>query len=343
MSARRAAVVSLNDYKDRLADVDPSKFVGSILWFSISGEVDRKDNGKKQLTPVRVTREWMADQFTKLQLDPKFLPDKLNPINAFKAASTNARREYPLEDEGQSARLMVREVTTDEDRIVRHVIREVCDSQGEMLSYSHIGTLTYWRKRKSSTNVGSNHLDMTALNAADSLDRTHLKDLFDQINADYLDACVNLQSQAIRAILRNYLGSLNAIAVKPQGGVYFVHTTRQDAIDSLQTLVARIGQGCKFHQLPLLDTVEQREMLTDAFQDEVEHDVEVLLERVAIANKAGGVRPSTYALLNVELQNITARAHEYAQLLGLAQGRAGAALEIAFDSVAGLGTKLVAE
>jgi hypothetical protein len=343
VSARRAAVVSLNDYKDRLSGIDPSKFVGQLLWFSISGEVDRKENGKKQLTPVRVTRQWMADQFKKLQLDPKFLPDKLNPINAFKAVSTNARREYPLVEAGMTARLMVREVTTDGERIVRHVIREVCDSKGEMLSYDHIGTLVLWRKRKSATNTSSNHLDMIALNAADSLDREHLKALFDQIHTDYLDACVNLQSQAIRAILRNYLGSLNAIAVKPQGGVYFVHTTRQDAIDSLQTLVGRIGQGCKFHQLPLLDTIEQREMLTDAYQDEVEHDVQVLLERIAIANKAGGVRVSTYTLLNVELQNITNRAHEWAQLLGLAQGRAGAALELAFDSVAGLGTKLVAE
>lgn len=343
MSARRATLVSLNDYKNRLADIDPSKFVGSILWFSISGEVDRKENGKKQLTPVRVTREWMADQFTKLQLDPKFLPDQLNPINAFKAVSTNARREYPLPEDGTTARLMVREVTSDEERIVRHIIREVCDSKGEMLSYSHIGTLVFWRKRKSAKTTNSNHLDMIALNSADSLDREHLDSLFEQINTDYLDACVNLQSQAIRAILRNYLGSLNAIAVKPQGGVYFVHTTRQDAIDSLQTLVARIGQGCKFHQLPLLDTVEQREMLTDAFQDEVEHDVEVLLERIAVANASKGIRLSTFIALQLQVQAITERAHEYAQLLGLAQGRAGAALELAFDTVAGLGTKLVAE
>ena len=338
---RRATVISLDTYKNRLAGIDPTKFVGSILWFSISGEVDKKD-GKRSVAPVRVTREWMEDQFRDLNLDPKFLPDKLNPMNAFKRATTDARREYPLPEAGMSARLMVRDVTSDTERIVRHVIREVCDSKGEMLSYSHVGTVVYNYNRKSSVNPAINRIELQKLNAADTLDREYLESLFVQIEADYLDACVNLHSQAIRAILRNYLTSLNAIAVKPQGGVYFVHTTRQDAIDSLQTLVARIGQGCKFHQLPLLDTVEQREMLTDAFQDEVEHDVQVLLERIASYNKAGKVQSTTYAALNEELTNITKRAHEYAELLGLAQGRAGAALDIALDSVIGLGTKVVA-
>ena len=39
----------LDDYQARLAGMDPDKFIGSILWFSISGQVEREDGRRVQV------------------------------------------------------------------------------------------------------------------------------------------------------------------------------------------------------------------------------------------------------------------------------------------------------
>ena len=228
---------------------------------------------------------------------------------------------------------------------------------------SHVGTLKFMRGARSAAGQrSSGHHYKTAVLTEmieigvdgkptgvkvdfDGAERQRVLDLVAEFEQRYDDLAVNLQSDAIRAVVRNYLTDLNAIGVKPTGGVYFVASSRQRTLDNLQKLVERIGQGCTFHQVPLLDTHDQRAMLTEAFQLEVQDEVNKLLGEIAAANdKAKGkgktINPTDYARFMERYKDILSRAEEYTRVLGLAQGRAGSALELALDAVMDMSGRL---
>lgn len=342
-------MTSLDQYRDRLAQLPEDRFIGSILWFSISGTVERAD-GKRSTVPVRVTHDQLEQWFEEFDLDKRFLPPRIAKVHAFRTACSEAVEKYALPTEGQTAELMVREVDFNPDFRIHHVIREVKDRRGKELAYEKVATLKFHRAPRTSKgkkSTGAEFYKSAVMHGVSQLDRDHIEALLQRFDARYNDLCTNLQAQAIRGMIRNYVTALNAIAVKPSGGVYFIHASRQNTLDGLQKLVQRIGQGSTLHQLPLIDTVEQREMLTDAFQDEVEDDVRLLLKDIAEANekaKAAGkgakISPTKYADFSSRYTAITERAEEYTRVLGLAQGRAGAALELALDSVMEMATRI---
>lgn len=359
-----AASNVLKDYKARLAGVSQDKFIGSLLWFSISGTVERPD-GKRTIVPVRVPHTTLKQWFDELDLDPRYLPPEPILANVFRRVTSDAKDEYKLHvgsDAEVTVKLRIEEIEYTPDYILRHVMRDVIDARKSVAYTAHAATFKFLRAGRTSrgkrpgdtyktellhtlTEIGLDGRPTGRTFSLPQVEQDRVKALVDQVRADYDDQAVNLGPNVLRACIRNYLVDLNAIAVKPQGAVYFVHNSRQPTIDSLQRLVERIGQGCSFHQVPLLDTHEQRQMLTDAFQDEVADDIRLLLADVAELNhkakKAGGkVSPKKYAEFNSRLQNIMSRADEYTRVLGLAQGRSAASIELGLDAIMDMATRI---
>jgi hypothetical protein len=89
-------------------------FIGALVWFSIAGTVAYVD-GKRTTIPVSVSYETLTQHFDALNLDASFLPSPIRKVDAFRAASTAPKDNYPLPTGGQFAELLVREVTFDLD------------------------------------------------------------------------------------------------------------------------------------------------------------------------------------------------------------------------------------
>lgn len=340
-------VAELQQYKERLNGIPEDRFLGSVLWFSISGTVNR-DSGRRIQVPVRVTRDQLDAWFHELHLDHAFLPPRILKIDAFRKASSDARRLYDLPN-GLKAELFVDEVDSNADFVLRHIMRKVRDPlqpQDEAkLTTEYMATLKFFRGGRTETHrrASGDHYKSRPRPGLAKIDLEHVSSMLAEIDDRYTDLSANLNEDKIRSVIRNYLVHLNAIGVKPSGAVYFVHTSRQDTLDALEALVHRIGQGCTFDQFPLLDGVKSRVMLTEAFQNEVEDDVRLLLGKIAEVNdkaKGGKVSPKDYAQLNAKYQEVQSRAEEYTQVLGLAQGRAASKLELALDHVMELATRL---
>lgn len=332
---------SLNDYVARI-EKSGAKVLGRIIWFSIAGSVEHVDGGRF-VQPVKATHAQLTEWFDELGLDSEYLPTPPRRVHAFRSACGDVRRVYDLPADGQTAELMVREVDFNPEFRLHHVMREVKDRRGQRLTYTHVATLKFLRSAKGRGDEKST-FRATVLQGLDDLDTAEVTSLVGDFESRYKDLCENLHSQILRAMLRRYLVSLNAIAVRPAGGIYFVHSSKQETVDALATLVKRIGTNCRFDQIPLPDTDEQREMLTEAFQDEVEDDVRLLLEEIVKYNeKAGkkkGVSPTKYAEFRNRLDEIMERSEEYSKVLGLAQERAAVALELALDTVVEMTTRL---
>lgn len=340
-------VAELTQYKDRLAGIPADRFIGSILWYSISGTIDRSGGDRIQV-PVRVTRDQLEAWFHELKLDDSFLPPRILKVDAFRKASSEAKRLYDLPND-LKAELYVDEVESNPDYVLRHVMRKVRDprqpNDEAKLTTEYMATLKFFRGGRTSKakRASGDHYKSRPRPGLNALDMKHVESMLAEIDDRYTDLSANLTEDKIRGVIRNYLVNLNAIGVKPSGAVYFVHTSRQDTLDALEELVHRIGQGCTFDQFPLLDGEKSRAMLTEAFQTEVEDDVRLLLGKIAEANdkaKGGKISPKTYAELNAKYQEVASRAEEYTRVLGLAQGRAASKLEMALETVMELAGRL---
>lgn len=340
-------ITELSDYRDRLAGLPAEHFIGSILWYSIAG-ADVYVDGKRTKVPVRITRDQLEAWFRDLGLDLQFLPPPILKVDAFRKASSEAKRTYMLPS-GLEAELYVDEVDSNPEFVLRHVMRKVRDPKqpvdDDKLTTEFMATLKFFRGGRSNQGKRStgDHYKSRPRPNLSSLDSEHVESMLTQIEDRYTDLSANLNEDKIRGVIRNYLAHLNAIGVKPSGAVYFVHNTRQDTLDALEELVQRIGQGCTLDQMPLVDTQKSRGMLTEAFQTEVEDDVRLLLVKVAEVNdkvKGGKIKPDVYTDLNARYQSVVSRCEEYTQVLGLAQGRAASALELALDGIASLATRI---
>lgn len=310
------SVTVLDDYRDQLADLPADRFIGSITWYTIAASA--------------VTREELVDWFDELGLDPVHLPHPIKPVDAFRAASTDATATYGLPG-GRHATLMVREVASTRDEVARHIMRETCDPQGRRLAYDKVGDAVFRR------NPAQLDLDIDrSLLGPD--EQRHAEVVCETIRERYTTMSTHLQAQALRAVVRSYLLSLNAVAVRPSGGVYYVHVSRQDALTQLETLVSRFSPTSMLHSLPLIDTGKQRRMIGQAFADEVEATVNGLLRRIAEENEralmgGGTIPPTVYQQLRAQYEEVVIRTREFTQILGQTEGRATAALELAVNAL----------
>lgn len=356
------AVPVLNDYRSRLADLPEDRFIGTIMWYSISQFLDNKD-GTKTTVPVRVTRDQLEVWFEELDLNLAYLPPVIKKVDAFRKASTAAETSYPLATEGMTAKLRVEEIDYNNEFVLRHILRDVHDKRSKTSTTAHVATLKFMRGGRTSqgtrksgqtykhtinhtlVELGLDNKPTGRIYPLEASDRFEVEKLIAAFDARYTDLSANLHSDAIRAVVRSYLSDLNAIGVKPSGGVYFVHISRQKTVDALQRLVQKVGQGCTFHQLPLLNTLDQREMLTEAYQTEVQDKVTLLLKTVTQMNgaskaKGGKIAPADYTKVMDAYRDIASRSEEYTRVLGLAQGRAGSALDLALDAVIDMSGRL---
>ena len=321
-------MTAYDDYKDRIAGLHENDFIGQVVWYSINtGTVTLPD---------------VAQWFDELAIPARYLPNAIKPADAFRKA-TNLQDGYKFEYDtpwagtGHSARILIREVSSDAQMIERHIVRENVDARGKALSYDKVGEAVFYRppRTRAATPVGGERVRFNVLASAvhpDEIDR--LQGLVADITGRYQHLCVYLDGNAIRKIVREYTTDLNAVSIKPSGGVYFVHKDKRMLVDVVQQFVAKLDNGSTYHTLPLVDTAEQRAMLSDAFQSEVENDVEALLKDIAAVNQAYGadVPPDKYDALLDRYTYLITRSEEYTTVLGASQARAATAIEMALTA-----------
>lgn len=337
-----AATSTLRDYRERLAGMPAKNFIGSILWYSIAGTVERGVDGKRSTVPVRVHQDQLAQWFDEIGLDEDDLPPRIKKIDAFRNATSHVKREYACGEEGsgQYATLRIEEVKSDSNQVIRHVVKDVRDERRERLSREHLATVKFIRGGRTAVGrrTSGDHVRTQILTRVKGVDFEECSELLAEFNQRYDDLAAYLHAPALRGVVRALLMKLNAVAMKTSGGVYFVHKTRWDDLDKVQRLLHCIGQGCVIEQFELIDKTDSRRMLTDAFESEVEDDCRVLLKTIAQANaeaeaKTGLIPARRYAEVNAAYSEVEARSLEMSELLGVAQGRAHDALEMALSAV----------
>lgn len=314
----------LKEWMDSTGDLPDDVLLGQIVLFTINKGEYRRDE----------VEQWVEE----LALNTAFVPEPNKAIHAFeKATSDGDEFDYDLSD-GNSAHVLVRDVSSDNVMVTRHLVREIKDPKRRRLAYGKIGEAVFYRPKTEGGKVkpGTERFRLTVDN--DQLvkdERKPMQALVDLITEHY-DAYVQfMDADKVRAMVRKYVKYLNAVSIKD--GVYFVHANRSEELDRLRTLVGRLGHGSSMQLIPLVKLPELRDMVIEAFQTEAEQALtEVVQEIARIRASRKTVTPDAYAKIKSQYDGVITRAKEYTRTMGASQQRTAGAAEVALESLAEL-------
>jgi len=148
-----------------------------------------------------------------------------------------------------------------------------------------------------------------------------------------------MDGMKVRAMVREYLLYLNAVALKPS--VYFVHVNRVDELLRLQDLVTRLPGGSHMDFMPMVDLKAQRTVVIEAFQTEAADKLAKLTQQMVELTSKPKVGPASYANMKADYDRIMLQTKEHARTLRVTQDTTAGAAEIAQEALFALQMKTV--
>lgn len=317
----------LRAYIDDLNDLPADVLLGRIVLFTITDEPVRHEDLTK----------WFAD----LGLDEKYLPTPNKYIDAFKKATSDTKESYPL-TKGRTAHLLCRDVSSTTDFVRRQITREVKDSGRRRLVYGEAITCTFFRPPRTEdqdtarlqvtvnpTNLEPGELAMVQRIARDIAERY-------QRYYQFLDG------QKVRATIRGYLKKLNAIEIK--GGVYFVHSSRDDELGRLAQLVDRLGGGCHMNMIPMVDLERERAFMARVFEREASQALrDLTTEARELMAQRKTITGAAYAKMKARYDEVLNNATEHMENLQVNQDVTAAAAEVAHRALSELAEAMLSD
>ncbi|HEY7201861.1 MAG TPA: DUF6744 family protein [Candidatus Dormibacteraeota bacterium] len=336
----RAAQTELAGYLEAM-ETEGAPLLGHLVLYSIFDS--------------SVTRDQLEGWFAELDLDAMFLPPPLRDVDAFErvTGAAGVRVSYPLGDAGgrrrrrrpgqvldQVATLMVRHVRRDGRHIVRHLVREVRDEHETRLSYDvRLGECVFTRSTDPDGPAGAGMLtvapDHGAIRELPPAEQRQVQALLEQIESAYTRHCTFLGADRLRATVRSYIEHLNAVRVRPTGGVYFVHRRHAGVLAGLRELVSRLGGGSHLVRVPIPDQDEMREMVVQAFRERTRDDLD-RLARDIVETRSAGAAENAIATLHRRFTDLKAATAEHAQLLNTSLDDTNASLQLVQAQLASL-------
>lgn len=327
MTARKQSS-SLQSYLDDAGNLPRDVLLGHVVMYSVGdGEYDRD-----------AVVKWYAE----LDLNPAHIPMQNRAVDAYKKATSKLDDyEYQTPD-GNTAHVLIRDVSNDKNQVVRHLIREVTNNKQRRLAYAQVGEAVFYRPTTSQGKVvpGTERMRIT-LDAStfQPHERDLVVDVAHKIEHYYERYLGSMDDMKVRAMLRDYVSSLNAVQLR--SGVYFVHVSRQDDLMKLQELARRMatqaGTKCFVWLMPLVDLEEQREMVIEAFQTEAEKSLNGITAKISSLREARKtISADAYAKIKDEYDQLMKQAVEYTRTLDINQDRTAGAAEVALTSLIGL-------
>jgi hypothetical protein len=240
------------------------KFLGSLLWFTI--------------TEGRVALENIEDAIRGAEIDEKYLPHSRCKRDAFRLASKMGEcRGIPFGK--KRINLLVRDVKTTGNVLVRNLVREVVDAKNVRLKLIPVMRLELSEDGVLTASEIVNEILLEEKNAAENIQKE-----FDM-------SCVYFNSSTVRSIVQSILGTCAPVSVRPSGGVYFIPEKYTGVVDQLKTMIIVLNQACGGHNsiysVPVVDAFEQRELIQDSLEEQVAKDGAELLEEVRVSIQNG--------------------------------------------------------
>lgn len=298
-----------NTYSDFVTALPDDALLGSLVWFSISD--------------ADVPFDKVHEHLDNFNLKHDGLRKRIRPVDAFKKASKIVARNFGRTDNGIDTSVLVRQVGQDTELSYRHIILERAIYKAgskRKLVYETVGEILFRRgDLKNGTYTGYG-LRVTRKEPPGLVlseeEEQWLDEKLAAIQPTFDHMMSHLDSHAIRTFVREYIVSLSGILVKENGGVYFVP---QEHVDELRNLAAWVRSiGSSFRITPLVNFDEQREMLAEAFEEDMLRDVHQMSAEVSkiLTDRTRTIRDKTYNQYTERASELIVKLDEYKDRLG---------------------------
>lgn len=309
-----SANTAVQDYAAAAASLEDEYFLGQIVSFTI--------------TEADVNLEEMREQLVAQNLRADVLKSRLRRIDAFKKATNDIATNFTKHVDHQNY-ILVRDVGKDAQESHRHIVfgRAVYRvGQRRRVEHETIWRIMYDRGVRDRD--GKIHDD--TINVEEQIvpgfqlgpeETAWIKQTIgengEKLQERFEHYSTHLDSHGVRTFVRAYLEVLGAINVKGAGGggLYFVPQKHVSELRDLADLIKSIGS--QMHLIPLLDIVDQREMLADAFvQDTLDELRALSMEMDKIFdNPNRTITEDTYDAYVSKAAGLMTKATEYESLL----------------------------
>lgn len=222
--------------------------LGYLAWYTIHNA-------------LRVSRRDLEYRFSDCGINLSFLPNRIYPADAFRRATSRVERtNLPVAGQkGLKVNLLVREVSSGPDQVVRHLVRELVDSNDVRLSYDTVGEFTLDRK--------SSRMRAVPWSPGDDVGA-----VLERAADLYVELLNNYEGEHLRRSVQQMLEDMRVTAVRPSGGVYFVPASQKEKLDSLGLLMKALDQ--EWFTLPVVDAGDTRDMVRRKFAEQINDAVE---------------------------------------------------------------------
>lgn len=302
----------------RMEDINPNMILGYIEMHSISG--------------IKIYKTDLERLFAKHGMSLKYLPENIRPHDAFRRATHTARQSIKINHASNSnARLLVREVVCDKERIVRHLVREVVDSNNEVLDYATVGKFIFDRD----TETMSHSWDMWCLD-----EYNYIQIIQDTQNLFY-EWTVYHTKDTVRNIINDIVNSLSPVGLIARGKASFIPKTQEDEIKALKNIIDDLGNYAHetnskpiMELIPMMDTVEQRDLLTRRIEIEISDGLDNIITEMTQALKTRDkLRGSTVERYMNDARELKRKTEQYQLLLSTRLEILQTQLATAFDRI----------
>jgi hypothetical protein len=305
---------SVTAYANAAADLPDEYFLGQIVSFTI--------------TEADVNLEEMREEVVKRGLREETLKRRLRHIDAFKKASNEIGTKFTKHPDHQNS-IMVRPVGQDAQESHRHIVFERAVfrvGQRRRVEHETIWRIMYdrgARDRDGNITNDSIHVEEQIVPGLllEPEEKTWIEETIgedgEKLRERFEHYCTHLDSHGVRTFVRGYLGLLGAINVKGSGGggLYFVPQKHAEELRDLAGLINSIGSN--MHLIPLLDIVDQRDMLAEAFVADTLDELRALSIEMGkiLDNPTRTITEDTYDAYVTKAATLMTKASEYEALL----------------------------
>ena len=268
------------------------------------------------MSDIRLKQVELEGIFNKNMMPAGYLPQKIFGHDAFRRVTGKIRGSVGINVNGaqQTAKLNIDEVRNDNDEIVRAVGRKIIDTQTESVAYETVGMLIY--------DKASEDVTYSMISGFESEFDYETNYMIPTLTA-YTDAMVYHNSDTVRTIVNRVLQAQNPVTIIK--GAYFIPKTHEGEMMALKGVITDLANYANqakdlpdMRIIPLLDTVEQRDLITRKASNEFAReldDITVELTEVLVSNKE--LKDITLLRLNNTFQALRDRTNEYSALLNI--------------------------
>lgn len=266
---------------------------------------------------IKISHADFEQIFDNNSMDKKCLPPKIYEHDAFRRATGKVKGTISVDLGGNysDAKLNIDEVVNDQNQVVRILGRKVIDSANAEVSYEPAGKF-YFDKGNKSASFSVNQTFASEYDYNKLMEGT----------IDLFKEWTNYHSKdTVRNIVNKIVKSTQPVTIIK--GAYFIPKNEYDIIKGLQGVIKDLAQFTSnetpgIEVIPLIDTVEQRNMISTKANTELMGDIDTLVtelsEMLIDTNKE--IHKRTINRIACQFQELRSKKETYSTLLETKMG-----------------------